>query len=562
MKMFKGIPSSAGIGIGNILVLSNITNEQIPHYSILDNQKDAQWGKFEKALQEVSSQLTKSIDSNNKEQSAIFETYIMMLADTEFINQIKKQFYDSSLNIEYIVNNAVHSLADQLESVNDPYLTERAVDILDVYGRVISQLQGKSSKEQNIPDNAVIVAQNVQPSQAMDILKHNIKGLVLKEGGINSHLAILARSYGIPAVFNIDTTLIGSQLNDEKIIVDGNTGKVIISPSEKELAEYLEKFQEEEIHHKELEKFITLPCKTKDNIEIKIYANIGSVEEAKLALANGADGIGLFRTEFLFMQEKNDNHLLSEEIQFETYKEILLLMKDKPVTIRTLDAGGDKVIAPISAAVEEERNPLLGNRAIRFCLSNKELFKSQLRALFRASVFGNLKIMLPLLTGIEELEEVLLLVKEVKKELQEKNIPFNDVPIGIMVETPSAAILSDYFSTKAQFFSIGTNDLTQYTISVDRENAFVEKLFNEFHLAVLRLIFYTSQNAIKANIPISVCGEMAGRDEGALLLIALGIRALSMTPQHINQIKSLVSQYTLQEITEKHSEILKTIYNK
>ena len=549
--MFNGIPSSSGIGIGNILVLSNITNEQIPHYSILDSQKDTQWGKFEKALQEVSAQLTKSIDSENKEQSAIFETYIMMLADTEFIHQIKKQFYDSSLNIEYIVHNAVQSLADQLESVNDPYLTERAVDILDVYGRVINQMQGKSSKEQTIPKDAVIVAQNIQPSQAMDILKQDIKGLVLKEGGINSHLAILARSYGIPAVFNIDTSLIGSQLNDEKIIVDGHTGKVIISPSKKELADYLKKFQEEELQQKELEKFISLPCKTKDNIEIKLYANIGSVEEAKLALANGADGIGLFRTEFLFMQEKNDNQLLSEEIQFETYKEILSLMKNKPVTIRTLDAGGDKVIAPISASVEEERNPLLGNRAIRFCLSNKELFKTQLRALYRASVFGNLKIMLPLLTGIE-----------VKTELQEKNIPFENVPVGIMVETPSAAILSDYFATKAQFFSIGTNDLTQYTISVDRENTFVEKLFNEFHLAVLRLIFYTSQNATKSNIPLSVCGEMAGRDEGALLLIALGIRALSMTPQHISRIKSLVSQYTLQEIIEKHSEIIKTIHNK
>ena len=320
------------------------------------------------------------------------------------------------------------------------------------------------------------------------------------------------------------------------------------------LKEYQAHIDKENAQKELLNEYLNKPAVTKDGVEFKLYANIGSIEEAEIAYNQGADGIGLFRTEFLYMSMSNSSvHVtarsFTEEEQFKAYKTVLETMKGKPVTIRTLDAGGDKLINSIDIPNHEEKNPLMGLRAVRLSLKYPQIFKTQLRALYRASVYGNLKIMLPLITSTSQVECCLQIAETVRQELTAENIPFNpDVPIGIMVETAAAAITSDCLAKVSDFFSLGTNDLTQYTIGVDRENSNVSELYDEFNLAVLRMIDITLTNAKKNNIPLSVCGEMAGKKDSILVLGGMGIRNLSMGPKQINETKKLLSQFTIAEL--------------
>ena len=328
------------------------------------------------------------------------------------------------------------------------------------------------------------------------------------------------------------------------------------------MQEYIEKIREAEKHREALKQYLNEPAKTKDGVSFKLYANIGSPEEAEIAVAEGADGIGLFRTEFLYMSQTENSSTVtarsfSEDEQFEAYKHVLEVMKDKPVTIRTLDAGGDKLINSVELPKLEEKNPLMGLRAVRLSLAFPQIFKTQLRALYRASVYGNLQIMLPLITSTEQVIECLSIIEEVKSELNAKKIPFKkDVPVGIMIETAAAAITSDCLAKSCNFFSIGTNDLTQYTIGVDRENSKVSSLYDEFNLAVLRLIEMTISNAKKVGIPISVCGEMASRQDSILVLGGLGVRHLSMGPKMISEVKELLSRFTIKELESISSKRL------
>ena len=371
----------------------------------------------------------------------------------------------------------------------------------------------------------------------------------------------MARNYGIPAVFALDN--IASQIeNGETVVVDGNNAEVFADPDNTSLENFQKKIDEEKAHRLMLEKFRNVEAQTKDGVKFHIYANIGTVEEAKLALEEGADGIGLFRTEFLFMSETNGGRssLFNEEEQFKAYKQVLQIMNGKPVTIRTLDAGGDKLINSPEIHINEEKNPLMGLRAIRLSLENPMQLKTQLRALYRASVFGNLKIMLPLITNVEQVKKTLEIAESVRNELASEKIEFNpDVPIGIMVETAAAALTADCLAKVSDFFSIGTNDLTQYTIGVDRENASVAPLYDEFHLAVLRMIQNTISEAEKAGIDVSVCGEMASRKTSALVLAGMGIRNLSMSPAMICKIKELLSKYTIKELKSISSKQLNSL---
>lgn len=559
MNVNLGVSAAAGIGIGKAFILPEEHERVIPKQIISDNEKDAEWNRFEEACKTVYDQIhshLETLDQNNL-QKIIFETYELMLTDPVFLQETKDAFYSGNKNIEFVLQQQVEQYAEKLRNSGNDYLAERSQDIEDVYGRVIDLLiDFHPFNIEEVPDDVVIVAKELKTSDTIILSKRKIAGLALTLGGTTSHVAILANSFGIPAVVGLDN-IINLIEQDETVIVDGILGEVINSPDESTKTQYQAKILAEIKNQQRLKQFKDKPATTSDGTLFKLYANIGTVEEAKIALDEGADGIGLFRTEFLFMNAMQKaktaagsfSSNVSEEEQFEAYKAVLEMMGDKPVTIRTLDAGGDKLVALNDLPELHEKNPLMGLRAIRLSLYYPRVLRTQLRALYRASVYGNLRIMLPLITGTSQVETVRGIARGVMMDLRNENIPFReDVPLGIMVETAAGAICSDCLAPISDFFSLGTNDLTQYTLGVDRENPAVAPLYNEFNLAVLRLIKTTIDNANKQGIPVSVCGEMAGKKESIIILAGMGIRSLSMNPKQISVIKETLSQFTLLEL--------------
>ncbi|MGI5172981.1 phosphoenolpyruvate--protein phosphotransferase [Treponema sp. OMZ 840] len=545
MNTFQGISASGGIAKGKAFVLSVQERKKTEKIPITADKIPEDWERFENSRKKTSEYFKSLIDQTNSRQAAIFQTYVLMLSDPDFIAQIKAEHAKQLVHIEWIVENKAKEYADMLRSSGDSYLIERAEDISDVYGKVIENLAGKMPLRANeVPPNAILSAEFLNPSDAVLLSKQDLAAIVLHKGAPNSHLAILARTYGIPLVFGIEDIEKRIHTGDE-VIVDGTSGLVFVKPDAAVLKEYDEKIAEEAQERTRLAALSDKAARTKDGISVNLYANIGSAEEARLALEEGADGIGLFRTEFLFMQ----SGLISEERQFEEYRSVLEIMKDKPVVIRTLDAGGDKIVDIPGFSFEEEKNPLLGCRAIRLCLKMPDIFKTQLRALFRASVYGSLKIMLPLITDIEQVREAKALIEEVKAELKAEHIPFKeDVPVGIMIETPAAAIMADELAKEAAFFSIGSNDLTQYGLCVDRENAQTAGLFNELHPAIRRLIVQTAKAAQKEGIPLSVCGEMAADTIRMTVLMSAGVDSFSVAPKKIAPLKEHLLRLTAEQI--------------
>lgn len=552
MSILFGLSASRGIGIGKAFVIPEPAKREIPHYSILPGDRENQLKKFDSSLATVTTKIAVQMEAakNDKIQKEIFETYFLMLNDPEFLKEVRTAFEKSDSNIEYILNQKTEEYAERLRSSGNEYLSERAQDICDIFGKVLNDMIDYFPFDmETVPDNVVIVAKNLSPSDTLVLSKRKILGLALTEGGVSSHVGILARNFGIPAVVGIEK-VIEEIKNGETVIVDGIVGEVLSSPDEATLADYEKKLAVEKETAQKLVKFRDKEAVTKDGIKFQLLANIGTTEEAKLVLEEGSDGIGLFRTEFLFMDNVNKDisvshsHIssFSEESQFNSYKTVLEAMKGKPVTIRTLDAGGDKIVNSAELKLGDEKNPLLGLRAIRLTLANPAMLKTQFRALFRAGLYGNLKIMLPLITGEEQLDKALEIAEKAKAELRSENIPFaENVPVGIMIETAAAAIMADSLAKKAAFFSLGTNDLTQYTIGVDRENPAVADLYDEHHPAVIRLMKMTVDAANSAGIPVSVCGEMASRTESVLLLAKLGIRTLSMSAKKISEVKEFLS---------------------
>ncbi len=554
MEKYRGISASDGIGIGQIFIMPDESHTGIPKFSISSDRLDEGWKRFEAALEKTKKDITELTDKDNPAQKAIFETYSMMLSDSEFIAGIKMSYQSTLFNIEYVLHSQIEDIAGKLRLSGDAYLSERAADITDIYGRVLSHLLGRSTfSTDHIPHGSVVIAQSINPSHAVALGRRAVAGIVMEEGGINSHVGILARNYGVPAVFGVKDIVHGIK-QGACAIVDGTEGAVILDPDEACLADYSRKQRDETDRKTKLTQFRGRPSVCADGTEFTLYANIGLPGDVHEALAEGAQGIGLFRSEFLFMDSDGD---VSEDAQFEAYKKVLSEMSGRPVVIRTLDAGGDKVIS-IQDTSGSEPNPLLGWRAIRFCLDRKDIFKTQLRALYRASVYGNLKIMFPLITDAEQLDAANAVAAEVRKELSEQHIPFNPgVPVGTMIETPAAAASADILARKCAFFSIGTNDLTQYTIAVDRENSRVASLFNEFHPAVLRMMKYTIDCAGSAGIPVSVCGELAGRPEGVFILAGFGVRQFSMSAKNISGVKEMLSRRTLAEISSAAEQALR-----
>ena len=572
MNVLFGISASSGIGIGRAFVIPESEKRIISSKKIKAEEKPKQLARFEKSLAKVTGQIVEQLEvvKDDKVQSEIFETYFLMLNDPEFLGDVRKTFEESNYSIEYVLNQKTEEYADRLRSSGNAYLAERAEDICDIFGRVINELLDfHPFNIESVPDDCVIVAKSMNPSDTVILSKRKIAGIALTDGGVSSHVGILARNYGIPAVFNIDNIL-GEIKNDSMLIVDGYSGEILDSPDEKTLREYQTKIDIAKAHAEKLKRFRDIPATTSDGEKFLLMANIGTVDEARVAMEEGADGIGLFRTEFLFMSEANtamgSAHskvaAFTEENQFNAYKRVLETMRGKPVTIRTLDAGGDKIISTLEVqhSTSEEKNPLMGLRAIRLTLANPQILRTQFRALYRASVFGNLKIMLPLITSVEQVKEALAIAQKVREELKAENIPFNsDVPIGVMIETAAAAMISDCLAKVADFFSVGTNDLTQYTIGVDRENALVSQLYDEFHLAVLRLLHKTIKAAESEGLPLSVCGEMASRRDSVMVLAGMGVRTLSMSPKLITSVKELLSKISVEELKAISSKRLNNL---
>lgn len=558
MEVFIGISASAGAGTGKAFFIPEQEKKIIPQKQIAAHEAEHAWNCFLEAKQSLSKEITGNLSELSKNDKAdavqkeILETYLQMLEDPVFIKEVKTQFEATLFSIEYTIDRKAAEYAEKLRSSGSEYLAERARDITDVFGRVIDiMLDIRPFDINSVPDGSVIFARALNPTDAIILTKKNIAALVLSDEGMTSHVAILARNYGIPTVVGIRyEDLKRAVQGGDVVIVDAKSAKVIAAPDEKILAAYTAQSAKDTEERAQFERYRDKKALSKDGEAFTLYANIGTPEEADAAREEGADGIGLFRTEFLFMsrtlgERRGASSPIGEDEQFEAYKKVLLTMGDKPVTIRTLDAGGDKIVNSADIPHFEEKNPLLGLRAVRLCLAYPVLFKKQLRALYRASIFGNLRIMLPLVTSLEQVRQCRALIDEVKRELTTEHIPFlPDVPVGIMVETAAAALASDLLAGMSDFFSIGTNDLTQYTLSVDRENVHTASLYDEFNISVLRLINTTVQNAEKAGIPLSVCGEMAAKEESMLTLAGLGVRAFSMSPKLITRAKEALSRFS------------------
>lgn len=560
MEVFLGIPAADGIGIGTAFVIPDPVKRAIPQHHIKIDQVTNGWTRYEAAVQSVTLEISEHLDSlsktdpKDKVQREVFETYILMLSDPVFTKEVKDFFEKELFNIEYTIQFKAEEYATKLRQAGNYYLSERAQDITDIFGRVLDEMLDIHPFDINqVPDGSVILANSLSSADTIILSKRKIAGLALTEGGVSSHVVILARNYGIPTVVGLEN-ISKKVRNGETVIIDGKTAEVLVSPDKSTIDENKAKIREEYLRKQSLKSFLDKPAVTKDGTKFKLYANIGTPEEAEVAAAEGADGIGLFRTEFLYMSQSGASlnaaaRSFSEQNQFEAYKQVLQIMGDKPVTIRTLDAGGDKLINSVDIPILDEKNPLMGLRAVRLSLAYPNVLKTQLRALYRASVYGNLQIMFPLITSVNQVKECLELVEEVKKELTCEQIEFKkDIPIGIMIETAAAALVTDCLTKVSDFFSLGTNDLTQYTLAIDRENPHVAELYNEFNLAVLRLIHMTVKASNEANIPISVCGEMAGRQDSIMVLAGMGIRNLSMSPKLISATKELLSRFTIKEL--------------
>ena len=561
MEVFLGVSAADGAGIGSAFLIPDQIKRAIPQTKISKEDIEEGWERFTSAKTAVAEDITEKlsklpVDKSTAIQREIFEAYILMLNDPVFLREVRTEYETTLFNIEYTLNFKSEEYAARLRNAGNDYLAERAQDITDIFGRVLDEMLGIHTFDINeVPDGSVIIASSLSPTETIILSKRKIAGLALTEGGISSHVVILARNYGIPTVVGLHGTSLRKKVqNGQMVIVDAECAELLADPDEETIAQYRRTIENRRKEQKFLTEYLDKPALTKDGERFTLYANIGSPEEAETALKAGADGIGLFRTEFLYMAKADTSHhaaarSFNEDEQFEAYKHVLTVMKDKPVTIRTLDAGGDKLINSVDIPSFNEKNPLMGMRAIRLSLAYPQVLKTQLRALYRASVYGKLRIMLPLITSTEQVEQSLVIVDEVKKELAAEHIPFDDkVPVGIMIETAAAALTSDCLAKTSDFFSLGTNDLTQYTLGVDRENSNVSGLYDEFNLAVLRLIAITITNAKKYGINLSVCGEMAGRHDSILVLGGLGIRSLSMSPNLISRTKHLLSQFTVAEL--------------
>lgn len=548
--MLKGKGISEGIGLGKVVVLEN-EDIKPEKFRIKDVEKEKEI--FYKAVHAVEMDAEELIDKSSGAQKDIMQAYLMILQDPTLVQETVKIIEQEKCNSAYATEIGFNTIIQMFEEMDDPYMAARSSDIADMKRKVLSKILNK--KELNLsqlPKNTILVAKELATSDTAKLDLKNIAGIVSELGGINSHMAIMARTHEIPAVVGIKQVM---QIikEDDFVAINGTTGEIFLNPS-KEECEKLEKIKENSKKQKEqLENYKNQISVTKDGHHIELLANIGGEKDVELVINNTAEGVGLFRSEFLYM---NSEDFPTENEQFEVYKKVAEKLQNKRIIIRTLDIGGDKELKYMK--LPKEQNPFLGYRAIRIFLDNRALFKVQLRAILRASKYGNLAIMLPMISSLEELVEAKKVIQKVKEELKAKQIEFNEnIEIGIMIEIPSAAIMSDVLAKECDFFSIGTNDLIQYTMAVERGNEKVANLYSHFHPAIIRLIKYVIDNAHKNHILCGMCGEAAGDLQFIPILIGLGLDEFSMNANKILPARKLIRELEFKECQKLAEDVLK-----
>lgn len=538
----QGIAASPGVSIGHAFVL-DARRVRTPKVKLNREEIDAEVLRFKTAIELSDRQLEDlkgklSGSGDGQEHGLILEAHRLMLHDPMFIVEVTRLIKEDTVNAEWAVRRVCRRLRHQFDNLEDEYFRERKSDIEFVADRLVRNLMGEVvDQELEVPPNAIIVAHDISPADAAMLVRNGTVGAFVTDlGGHTSHTAIVARAREVPAVVGLAKAS-ESIRNGDMLAVDGRRGLVLVNPSEEQLALFRETMRRQLQSEQLALKTAELPALTPDGVRVRLNGNMEFPEEIPSLLAHGAEGIGLYRTEFLFL---NRDTPPTEEEHFESYKQVLQAMGDRPVTIRTLDLGGDKVPGK---KPDKENNPAMGLRAIRYCLAHREMFRVQLRALLRASVYGNLRVMFPLVSSISELREARSELEACRSELSRLGVPMGKrFPVGIMVETPSAAWIADRLAIEADFFSIGTNDLIQYSLAIDRQNRDVAYLYRPLHLAILRSLTNIIDAAKKAGIPVAMCGEMAGDPALTMVLLALGLEEFSMTSGQIPMVKNVIRQ--------------------
>lgn len=547
--IYSGIAGSAGIAAGKAYVFIN-NQTDIDMEAVSGESINTELEKLNEGIELSRTQLIrlkeKVLQEFNESEAQIFEAHIMMLEDPEFTDAVRAAITTGSANAAYAVKKVADSYIAIFEQIEDDYMRARAADIKDVSSRLIRNILGISSWDLlSINSPVIIVAHDLTPSDTAMMNKDYVLGFTTDVGGSTSHTAIMARSLGIPAVLGLGD--VSSRIQDgDYLIIDGSAGKIIINPDQELRAEYEKKITQHRERSAKLAEVAFQPAITLDGKRIEISCNIGTPEDIHGGAANGADGVGLFRTEFLYM---NSNSLPGEEEQYEQYRRAVVLLQGKPLIIRTLDIGGDKKLPYLR--IPEEANPFLGWRAIRICLERLDIFKTQLRAILRASADGNILIMFPMISGVGEVRQAKKILEEVKDELRRVKISFDEgIKVGIMVEIPSAAMTADIIAKEVDFFSIGTNDLCQYALAVDRMNPKVSGLYQPLHPGILRLIKNVIDASHRHGKFTGMCGEMAGTEEACIILMGLGLDEFSMSASAIPAIKNIVRNVTFMQAQE------------
>jgi len=541
MKSYKGKSIYNGVAIGKIYFYSK--GEQVVKREKVENS-DEEVKRFEKAKEQAITELNALYDKALKEvgevNAAIFEVHAMMLEDDDYIDSIVNMISSQKVNAEYAVAMTGDNFSKLFAEMEDEYFKARAIDVKDISERVVNCLTGKAL-DGNLGDEPVIVlAKDLAPSETVQMDKSKLLGFVTELGSSNSHTAILARTMNIPALIGIEVL---PELNGKLAVLDGYSGTLIIEPDE-EVLEKMKKKQQEDLENRKL--LMQLKGKetiTLDGKKIHLYANIGGVSDVKAVLANDAAGIGLFRSEFLYLET---NTYPTEEEQFQAYRTVAEMMAGKKVIIRTLDIGADKQVDYFN--LEKEENPAMGYRAIRICLDRTDIFKTQLRALYRASAYGNISIMYPMIISVDEVRQIKKIVEEVKAELMEQGIKFNEVEQGIMIETPAAVMESEALAGEVDFFSIGTNDLTQYTLAIDRQNPKLDNIYDAHHPAVLKMIQMVVENGHKEGCWVGICGELGADISLTRTFLKMGVDELSVSPSFVLALRKEIREINISEL--------------
>lgn len=542
MIVFSGKSVFSAVAIGKISVFKR-GGVTVKREHIEDTEKEKQ--RFEQAknisIEELDKIYEKALKEVGEANAQIFEIHRMMLSDEDYNDSIINIIETQGVNAEYAVAVTSDNFAEMFASMEDPYMQGRAADVKDISNRIIKNFRDSDEAESVSEDKVIICADDLAPSETVSLDKEKVLAFVTAHGSSNSHTAILARNMNIPAVIGVGDSLLRQIKNGDMAIVDGFTGNIYIDPDESTMKEMLFKQEKDAARRNLLQQLRGKENVTIDGKKINVYANIGGLTDIGAVMVNDAGGIGLFRSEFLYLENSD---FPDEELQFQTYKKVLESMAGKKVIIRTLDIGADKKVDYFN--LDEEENPALGYRAIRICLSEPQIFKTQLRALYRASVYGNLGIMFPMITSVTEVTDILEIVREVKAELAVENITFSDdIELGIMIETPAAAVISDRLAPLVDFFSVGTNDLTQYTLAADRQNPKIERFCDTHHEALLRLIEFSAKNAHKHGAWIGICGELAADTSLTAEFLRMGIDELSVSPPFVLNVRDVVRKTDL-----------------